>query len=428
MKWNDLHPNIKWRFVVDFCSITASTMIIPYLAIYFSGKVGATLTGILFVIVIMSGVIGSFVGGYLSDLIGRKKIMLMSELIVALTFYVIAMLNSPWFEFPYVTAGIFVINMFFSGCFHPVVMALILDSSTSASREGIFRINYWISNLAIAVGSLVGGFLFSNHHFLLFLIIATVSLLSSVITALFLTEEYHPSATKEVTSQSEDKQTYSLKALLRQYGGIFKDRVFLFFILGGLLVTALESQLTNYIGVRLSKDMGETALFAFGHMEWSLDGTELLGVLKSENTILVVVGTFLITKVTKRLSHHSKLLGGGMMFVIGYVALSMFHHPLILIGVMLLATCGELIYVPVEQAIMGDIVPDDSRSTYMAFQQMALMISEIIAGLFITLGSFLTAGMMSLILFIMGMLGVFNFYIMLRKKAGRDTAEVHNVG
>lgn len=63
MKLRDIHPNIKLRLAMQFLGSLISMAVIPFLAIYFSQKIGATETGIILIIIVISGVIGGFIGG-----------------------------------------------------------------------------------------------------------------------------------------------------------------------------------------------------------------------------------------------------------------------------------------------------------------------------------------------------------------------------
>lgn len=58
---------------MQFLGSLISMAVIPFLAIYFTQKIGATKTGIILILIVISGVIGGFIGGHISDKIGRKK-------------------------------------------------------------------------------------------------------------------------------------------------------------------------------------------------------------------------------------------------------------------------------------------------------------------------------------------------------------------
>ncbi|WP_102028774.1 MFS transporter [Salirhabdus sp. Marseille-P4669] len=405
MKFKELHPNIKWRFVVGFLTNLSYMMVGPFLVIFFTNKVGAGITGVLYLFIVLSAIIGSFCGGYLSDRFGRVKVLFTTELFAAIIFFVIALLNSPWYDEPYLSAVAFIFYTFCTGCFQPVTMALILDSSTPNTREGIFRINYWISNLAVAIGSLIGGFLFMDYHFLLFVIVTITGIISVVITAIFLKDVYKPKVIEKKIEETE-KREFPLLSVVKSYRVVFRDKVFLLFLVGSVLVLSMETQLTNYIGIRLANEVNNTKILDVGSLEWTINGTELLGILRSENTILVVVGTFLVTYFIKRLKNETKFIGGACLYACSFVAISYLTTPWLLLVVMLLATIGELIYVPIKQSILGSLAPDESRSSYMAVHHSSMAVTEIMAGIFIMLGTVVAAPIMTLIFGCIAILGI----------------------
>ncbi len=103
MSFNKFHPTIRIRLLLLFITSLATMAVIPYLIIYLSQQVGTLITGILFLFVMLANVIGSLIGGFISDRIGRKKVILSAELIIFLGFIGVAFANSPWYLSPYVT-------------------------------------------------------------------------------------------------------------------------------------------------------------------------------------------------------------------------------------------------------------------------------------------------------------------------------------
>lgn len=55
MKLRDIHPNIKLRLAMQFLGSLISMAVIPFLAIYFSQKIGATDMGGLLLILGLTG-------------------------------------------------------------------------------------------------------------------------------------------------------------------------------------------------------------------------------------------------------------------------------------------------------------------------------------------------------------------------------------
>lgn len=413
MKFKELHKNIKIRVAVQFISTLASMMVIPYLPIYFSKLVGEAATGIMFMIVIVSGVVGGIIGGFYSDKIGRKKLMILSETVISLTFIAIACFNSTWFVLPYVSFVLFIINMFFSGLMMPAAQAMILDVTNSTSRKLVFAITYWASNLAMALSGIVGAFLFEDYIFQLFLLVAGVSLFSVCVTYFFIDETHVPNKTDDV-EESPQKG-----GMLSSYVGVLKDKAFIFYVIACVLIMTIEQQLSNYIGVRMANEMTEQTLIP----GLKVNGIEMLGILRSENTILVVALASLIGILSKKMTEKRSLFIGIAIFTLGFYVLSINLTPWILLIAVVILTVGELLHVPVKQAYMGDLAPSHSRSSYMAIYSISFQGGTILAALCISLSTVLSANMMGMLILVMGATSLILFQIIMPELMKRRELE-----
>ncbi|MFC4618448.1 MFS transporter [Camelliibacillus cellulosilyticus] len=388
-----LHPNVKIRLMVNFFTRVAYMMVTPFIAVYFSQRVGAAQTGVMFVCVILCGVLGGIVGGFYGDRIGRRKLMLLGEGAMVTCFLVIACLNSPWLDAPYATFVVFLVDLFFEGMLGPAAQALLIDSSTSETRRLIFQIQYWCGNLSMAIGSMIGAFLFQAHHFFLFLLVAAVTLFSFFVTLFFIKDTFRPE--KKV---APDQMAVERRGFLKNYAFIIKDRIFMFYILATLAMLIVMSQLTNYIGVRLAREVPSQPFF-FG---LEVDGVRLLGMLQSENTLLVVFGTFIMAWLIKKINNQLAICMGVLIFTLGNIYLMFGTIPGVLLAAMLVATIGELIFMPVKQAYLADIAPEHARSSYMAASGMSEFFAMIIAGLMITIGAFVSSQLMAGVIALLG--------------------------
>ncbi|MFC4559024.1 MFS transporter [Virgibacillus kekensis] len=155
-RFNQLHPSIRIRLYLQFSTQIASMTIMPYIAIYFTGMLGAKITGMLVILVICSGIAGGFIGGYWSDQIGRRKLMIAGELGIGISFLALAFVNSPWMVLPYVSFVLFLVNMFCNGIYIPVSTSMIHDLVKKDERNFVFTAVYWIANLATALGTITG--------------------------------------------------------------------------------------------------------------------------------------------------------------------------------------------------------------------------------------------------------------------------------
>lgn len=404
MSFNKFHPTIRIRLLLLFITSLATMAVIPYLIIYLSHQVGTLVTGILFLFVMLANVIGSLMGGFISDRIGRKKVILSAELIIFLGFIGVAFANSPWYLSPYVTFVFFLFIQFSSGSSLPVYQALIIDITSPEDRRTVYTYSYWIRNTAIAIGSLIGAFLFFDYPFYLFLGVALCTLISVFITFLFIQETYTPNI-----EANHEKTNSSVKSIIHSYRIIFSQRAFTIFSIASLFIISVEEQLTNYIGVRLTKEINNPVPF-FINLSWEIDGANLLGLLKAENTLLVVFLTVIIGRVMQKFKDRSILLLGLLFFFVGYVVISFNTTPYILILAMLLASIGEIMYMPIKQTLLANLIPNESRSTYLAFYEISSIVGISTAGIFMIISSWLPAIVLTLMMGIMGIISITIFY------------------
>lgn len=410
MKFWTFNKNIQIRLTLQFVTSMATMSVTPYLIVFFSKQLGTFVTGFMFLGVMAASIVGSFAGGYAADRIGRKKVIVCCEAIVFVGFVCVALVNSPWLQLPYVTFVLFLFIHLCIGAVGPVYQALIIDASHPENRRTIFTVSYWLNNLAVAIGGLAGAFLFQTHHFYLFLGVAFSTALSLGITVLFIEETYRPvkQGLSLQTKGTKKRGGSFLQDILGSYKNVLKHRWFVLFALANLLIISVEEQLTNVIGIRLVQEMPEPQpLFSF--LDLSVDGMNMLGILKTENTLLVVCLTVLASSLLKACKERVVLMSGLLLFFLGYSVISFSNSPVILLLAMFLATLGEVIHIPVKQALLANMVPDHARSTYMAVYSLLSILGASSAGIFILLsgwvppfvitGVFAGMGLISMLLF-----------------------------
>ncbi|KHF41425.1 MFS transporter [Halalkalibacter okhensis] len=408
MKFYSFDRTIQIRLWLMFISTTSTMAVLPYLIIYFSKQVGSLMTGILFLIVMIFNVLGSVLGGYVSDKTGRKKLILISELIIFVGYIGVAFANSNWGVFPYVTFLFFILIQFSHGVGNPVYQALIIDMSTPEERKSIYTFSYWFRNIGIAIGSMIGAFLFFDYLFYLFLGVAVTTLFTFLMTYLFIKETYVP------VQQSNNQKGKESFQMLRSYTKIMSHRFFVIFSVASLLFISVEEQLTNYIGVRLANEITDSIPFV-SFLPFEVDGVNLLGILKSENTILVVCFTMILTGLINKRNDQHVLVIGLFFFFAGYTIISISQTPMILVLAMFFASIGEIMYIPVSQAMLSNMVPDHARSTYMAFYSVAAIMGVSSAGIFMIMSSWLSPITLTTIIGIMGVVSI-TLYFNLSKK------------
>ncbi|MFD1737509.1 MFS transporter [Bacillus salitolerans] len=419
------NKTIQIRLGLQFLTMMASMSVTPYLIVYFSSKLGTVVTGFMFLGVMTASVIGTFAGGYLSDRNGRKKVIIWAELFVFVCFLFVAFVNSPWVSLPYITFLLFVIIHFFTGMAGPAYQALIIDESNPINRRSIYTFSYWLNNLAVATGGIIGAFLFMNYHFILFLVVSFITFLSLLITVFFIKESYVPLNVEKLTGlNGYPSMTKSkLTPLFNMYKDVLTNKEFAALAFANLLIVSVEEQLTNFIGIRLSKELSDPVpLFPILSLE--VDGINLLGILKTENTVLVVCLTIVVSVLLKKWKDRSVLLSGIVLYFLGFTIISFHQVPFILLIAMAIATIGELMHIPVKQTLLANMVPDHARSSYMAvFGQMTIL-GATSAGFFIIISSILPPFVISFLFVLMGTVTLRIFY---KLTSSKETNQNHSL-
>nr|EEK69014.1 Multidrug resistance protein B [Bacillus wiedmannii] len=386
-------------------------MIFPFMAIYFSIKLGSAIAGALLLINVIASLVIGLYGGYVGDRLGRKKVMIIGQSIQAISIACMGIANSDYVDSPWLTFVFMLVNSLGSGLMNPATEAMLIDVSTPENRKVMYSINYWAINLSIAIGAIFGGLLFENYRLQLFIGLTVIAVITLYVMAVYMEEVY-------VARKVVEKKNV-LKDMADSYKVVMKDRTFLIFCAASICTLSLEFQINNYLGVRLQQEF-ETVHFLFGNgFMFDLTGIRMLSWISAENTILVVLCSALLIKILKSFNDLKILYVGLFIYTIGFTILGTSNSLWILLIAGLFQTVGEMMYVPVRQSIMADMVPNEARGSYMAINGMVFQVAKMNGALGVMLGSFLASWGMSVLYFIVGMSSILLF----KKAIGKEKYE-----
>ena len=414
MRFRDFHKNIKIRIIESFLSSIIGSMVFPFMAIYLAAHFGAKVAGLLLLINVFIGIGLSFIGGYFADQFGRKKIMATAETLRLVAFLIMALSNSPWFELPTLTFLMMTVNSICWGLAGPADQAMLIDVSTPEQRNYMYSIGYWSSNLSIALGGILGAFLFKHYLFELFVSMSVMAAVTAFIAIFIIDESYTPNHAKVKASRH-------VFQLFSNYKSVLQDRLFVMYVIAGVLILSMEFQLTNYIGIRLNDHM-PVQKFLF----WKIDGVNMMGFLRTENTILVTVLMLFITRMTSRFKDNRILVGSCLIYTLGYGVLAYTNNIWMLLAMMAILTIGEVCRVPVEQSYMAALPPDHARSSYMAFGGLKFNLSMLIAALTVSIGAFVPSAIMAIFITVVGLAGTLIYMIISPKLNDRKKSASMN--
>lgn len=413
MKFRELHPNIRIRLIVSFFTQVVSNMVLPLMSVYFAQKIGTSKAGLMMTASVLAGLAIGLFGGYYSDRFGRKRLMVLSEALMVLVFAGMAAANSPWFTSVYLTFAMLVLHSICWGLYGPAAEAMILDVSSPESRKAIYGLMYWLNNLSFAIGGLIGSILFERHLFMLLVAMVCIATVSLFITWRYIGETLPTAAEMPGEEAGERTEIRSLRDIPLNYWMVLKDRTFMIYVLASLLVVSVEFHLGNYIGVRLEQEMNGRPVELLGQSIGEMDGIRMLGILRTENTVMVVLLAAVAAKWLSRFPDNKVLQLGFLCYTAGFAFMGYSNTPLVLIAAMALATFGEVTYVPVKQAFLGALAPKEARSSYMAVNGLVFRGAMTVGSLGIILGGVLPSWTMAVLIAGSGLCGMLLFALIM---------------
>jgi len=406
MNFKNFHPNIKFRMFDAFISTTVYNMMLPFLAIYFSQEFGKAYAGILLAIYFSAGILSSILGGHLSDYHGRRKILIIMGSIRLVSLGIITLSNSVFFQSPQLTFVMFVIINAGAGISMPTNQALLLDVSTNQQRKEIFGIEYWTLNSALFIGSVIGGFFFEEYKFFIFLICFSISLVS-LLTVIFFIKE---SAIKK--SKAQIKQKNPLAVITRNFILVSKNQGFILVLVASFLILSVETQAKNYFGVNLSENFDKIHMFNNIY----ISGTQLYGLLRAENALLIMLFSLLVSKWLKDVKTIKLLVIGITLNVAGYLIIVVNTNYSVLFIAMFLATVGEMIYWPVKKTYLSSLIPEDNKSAFLSISGLIGRGAAVTGSFSLIIGAYLNSYYIALILFIFGLIGMIIYLKVINNK------------
>ncbi|MEA5077935.1 MAG: MFS transporter [Anaerolineaceae bacterium] len=348
------YPRKFWILVgVGFVDGIGGTLLFPYFSLYITHKfkVGMTEAGLLLAIFAVTGLIGSMIGGALTDKFGRKSIMVFGLVFSALSALSMGLVNDLG-----VFYGLAVIVGLFSNVGGPANQAMIADILPENKRATGFGVMRVVGNMTWIVGPTIGGFVANRSYLALFIIDTVFSLITAALVWRFVAE------TKPESTETEKAD--SIWVTLGGYFKVLKNKLYLAFIVVSMVMGVVYTQMYSTLSVFMRDERG-------------ID-PQGYGMLLSVSAVLVIFTQFWVTRKTEKLPPMTMMAFGTFFYMLGFTMFG-FIHPLWLFMVaILIITVGEMIVVPTGQALVARFAPEDMRGRYMATYGLAWTIPQAI--------------------------------------------------
>ncbi|MET3729782.1 MFS family permease [Fictibacillus halophilus] len=414
MRWKDWDANLKVRLIGEFFVNLLFWMFFPFMAIYFSDEMGKTTAGILLVLSQVVGVITNLVGGYCADKYGRKKMMVISAWGQATTFIFFCLANSPWMDSPILTFIAFSALGLFGSLYWPASHAMIADVVEEKHRSEVFAVFYTSINISVVFGPVLGSIFFFSYRFELLLACLLVSVVLAVVLGKYIRETVP--VKKEVLEQvGTDKNWFqAIGEQLKDYRVIASDKLFLLFILAGILVAQTFMQMDLLLAVYTTEKVPEQSLFAIGNWDITLTGEKVFGYLISLNGLMVALCTVWMAKWMNRFKEGRVFILSALLYGVSMLVFGSTTMMWILFGAMVIFTTAELMVVGIQESFISKLAPENMRGQYFAAAGLRFTIGRTIAPISIPLTMWIGFENTFYLLFVLAVISAGLYYLMFR--------------
>jgi predicted MFS family arabinose efflux permease len=342
-----LSNEVWWLALITLIN-RAGTMVIPFLSLYLTKSLNFSLSDVGWIMTAfgLGSVIGSWLGGKLTDKIGFYKVMVFSLFISGLFFILLQFLTS----FTSFWIGIFLV-MLVSDMFRPAMFVALNSYSKPENKTRTVTLIRLAINLGFSAGPAIGG-----------IIIITMSYgglfwidgITCMLAALVLLKVLHPKKAKTLDNlKIENPQS------------AYQDKVFLLFlgamVLFGIVFLQYFSTMPLYY-----KD---------AHYLSELE----IGLLLGLNGFLIFVFEMPLIKwlENSRFTKSGLMLTGALLTGLSFLVLNMTSWAGVLIIGMLLMTFGEMIAFPFSNAFAMERAKKGNPGEYMALYSISFSIAHI---------------------------------------------------
>jgi MFS family permease len=320
----------------------------PFLTLFLTEHIGFSTekAGTYFMISAMAQVIGSVIGGKLTDKFGRKRLYLIFQGSTALCYIPCAFLgNSIAIAWLLIFAG------FLSSAAQPANSAMMIDLTNKENRKQAYSLLYLGINLGFSIGPMIAAFLYKNYTRFIFLGNAVSIIITLILLSIFI-EDTMPSKTeiessKKAGGSESAEDSNVIKALL-------KRPVLLLFLIGIMINSFVYSSIRFVLPLQLRAVFGGDA------------GPKYFGYMMSTNGIVIILITTFIIKITIKIKPIINVSLASLFFAVGLGMLGFAKSFPIYILSAVLYTIGEILEATNSGVYIANHSPINQRGRFNA--------------------------------------------------------------
>ncbi|MEJ1223514.1 MDR family MFS transporter [Sediminicola sp. 1XM1-17] len=344
-----LSKEVWWLALITLIN-RAGTMVIPFLSLYLTQNLGFALdhVGTIMTCFGLGSLIGAWIGGKLTDIIGYYKVMLISLSLSGVLFVGLQFLE----DFYAICGGIFIL-MIVADAFRPAAfVALIAYSKPENKTRSVTLIRLAI-NLGFSTGPALGGIIITSIGYAGLFWVDGITCISAGLLLFYI---LNPKKARVMDNQKNLNPTSA-----------YKDSAYWIFIAAMVMFGFSFVQYFSTIPIYYNK---------------AYELSELqIGLILAMNGFLIFAFEMPLIKYMERKpwSKITNMIVGFLLVSLSFLVLNLFSWIGILIIGMLLMTLGEMIAFPFSNAYAMERSKRGNQGEYMALYSIAFSFSHVFA-------------------------------------------------
>ncbi|MFV8333506.1 MDR family MFS transporter [Flavobacterium sp. GSP14] len=329
----------------------AGTMVLPFLSKYLKEDLNFSYAQVGWIMVAFGfgSMLGSWLGGKLSDKIGFYKIMVFSLFTSGLLFFAIQYIRTFWG----LCIGMFVI-MTIADMFRPAMFVSLGTYAKPENRTRALTLVRLAVNLGFTAGPALGGLIIMNLGYSgLFWVDGSSCIISILIFTLLVKERKKPADLNTASNETEIPAS------------VFKDKIFWIFLFVCFVTAMLFFQLFTTLPLYHNDKFGLTEFQS--------------GLLLSLNGLLIFFLEMPIVSISQRkgIDKLKIILWGSLLMSLSFYVLLINIWAGVLVISIILITFGEMFIFPFSNSFALSRAPKGHEGRYMALFTMSFSLAHI---------------------------------------------------
>jgi predicted MFS family arabinose efflux permease len=346
------HPKEIWALTGLTFINRLGTMVLPFLSVYLTTELHFSLhqAGILMGAFGVGSFMGAYMGGRLSDIIGPKRVLLIS-----LFFSGILLISLQFAKEYYHIMALIMATAIIGEAYRPAIMAYVGNWVPKEQTARTIALIRTALNLGFSAGPALGGFIVVAMGYEGIFWIDGLTCIAAVL--------FFASVSRNWKEKYQSGKKAKLDNVVDAH--IFKDQQYMMLLL-----------IMIFVGIAFVQWFQSAPVFI--KTNWLFDERYIGGIMALNGLLIAFTEMPIIHIIEKK-----KQIKNAMLLGLVFISISFFFFllpPAMIWGVigMIFMTLGEIFYLPLINTLALSMSPDHRRGEYMALYTMTWSVAHIL--------------------------------------------------